>query len=1149
MQAIRVSIRVRPLNERETPESCISIDGENNAIVINDAAVGEKRFGFYECFGASQSNANVYSEVAKPLVEKFLDGYNATIFAYGQTGSGKTYSLLGSDSNPGIMFLATQQIFHYIEGNPHRDFMLRLSYLEVYNEEINDLLRKCDGKNLKIAADDKQKGAIIAGLVEELVFDCNQVYDIIKEGEENRHYGRTNMNEVSSRSHTVFRLILESRETKGATESESIDESGEGFTQVSYLNIVDLAGSERHRYSESRGVRLKEGGYINKSLFTLSLVISKLSRFKQDLEARSNRRNSTLSTGGNSTSSKLDFIPYRNSKLTRILKQSLGGNAFCSILCTVTMAKTHKAETLSTLKFGHDCQLIRNKVKSNIVTDDRTLLKHYRVKLRELKCEFDNQSQDHEALRLSADRHAARASELEAEVERLQSLMNRSTQNSSPLPKQNQNRRMSVQVLNDASVSKSSRDLFFMQPVSQDVLSANEEKVQQLQQTITSLKQLNNQHNEKINVINIDKNDLELKVESLQHQLQEMMIRCEDLEAVVMTCQEREKIVEEKSQKLETVTLDLEMREQKLNKSKQTLEEQLIELEEEKVIFENKAASIENREHMLTSQEESYRKEWISLNADREQWLSYMQESQSHLDLQEERFLKEHEMKLENLDLQKQDLYTLKEELVNQKEILESQFYERNAFMEEDQLQHQIQFRDNITKLNNLRKEFEIEKSDSLAYLGQFSENAFMALEECREREQHINSQMHQLQNQTVSVKKELERLTNASLEAEEATSRNIILAKMIETRSSKSHNARVIQQWFRNLLQERSRRVLKSLLSEARSLKAATEAKDEQLTSWNRQLTNFEKDLLQREDDLKKSLGNFQTLESAYRDNMQSLKRKQDEIVSEEIASSAMSQELLEQKRLLDETELHMQTEDQRSQQRQKELENLGCVLRRELAEARSLKSNAQHEFSLLKSESNAIEQKRHQILSMMRQLRTEQTQLAVTESKLKISERQLEQKEATFSTHKNIQQMVIEDERSYLTLNVNRLECPICKSSKDSGTHLENIIENSNVSRLNLVVKDKTAYQDSEPIHRNHICNVTHSSRSRSDDLARSSIPVTKVRLDSPSKTDTRFIVTSHSEHPISSSAEYMTPNFAGLIGGDTNRGQFGLPIHFSN
>ncbi len=215
----------------------------------------------------------------------------------------------GCDADPGMMVLCIRDIFEWVESHVHNQYTLQVSYMEVYNEEINDLLGEGPAsKNLRIVSEDAARGAVIGGVVEEICRTPQDFNDLLKRGEASRSYASTSMNADSSRSHTIYRVAIEVKDI-------DVDEGPASTGRVSYLNLVDLAGSERQKSTNATGKVLKEGANINKSLLSLGAVISKLGE-------ASNKR-----TKG----AKPVFIPYRDSKLTRILKQSLGGNTMTSV--------------------------------------------------------------------------------------------------------------------------------------------------------------------------------------------------------------------------------------------------------------------------------------------------------------------------------------------------------------------------------------------------------------------------------------------------------------------------------------------------------------------------------------------------------------------------------------------------------------------------------------------------------------------------------------------------------------------------------------------------------------------------------------------------------------------------------------------------
>ncbi|XP_040921131.1 centromere-associated protein E isoform X3 [Toxotes jaculatrix] len=361
--AVKVCVRVRPLIARE--ESAGSENAEPVQLVWRadkksihqiDDGNSTKSFSFDRVFTAEETTNQLYLDIAKPLVVSTVEGYNGTIFAYGQTSSGKTFTMMGSNHTPGVIPLAVEDVFQTIKTCPKKEFLLRVSYMEIYNETVTDLLVDSWKRKPLEVRETINKNIYVADLTEELVTSPAQALAWIRKGEKNRHYGKTKMNQRSSRSHTIFRMILESRERSDPASGENAD----GAIIVSHLNLVDLAGSERASQTGAEGTRFKEGCNINRSLFTLGQVIKKLTDESQK-----------------------GFTNYRDSKLTRILQNSLGGNAKTVIICTITPVTLD--ETLSTLQFASTAKKMKNDPHVTEVSDDGALLKRYRNEIVDLK--------------------------------------------------------------------------------------------------------------------------------------------------------------------------------------------------------------------------------------------------------------------------------------------------------------------------------------------------------------------------------------------------------------------------------------------------------------------------------------------------------------------------------------------------------------------------------------------------------------------------------------------------------------------------------------------------------------------------------------------------------------------------------------------
>ncbi|XP_012485648.1 kinesin-like protein KIN-7K, chloroplastic isoform X1 [Gossypium raimondii] len=350
---VTVTVRFRPLSPRELrqgEEIAWYADGET---IVRNEHNQTTAYAYDRVFAPTTTTRQVYDVSAQHVVSGAMEGINGTIFAYGMTSSGKTHTMHGDQRSPGIIPLAVKDAFSIIQETPNREFLLRVSYLEIYNEVVNDLLNPA-GQNLRIRED--AQGTFVEGIKEEVVLSPAHALSLIAAGEEHRHVGSTNFNLLSSRSHTIFTLTIESSPYGENSEGEAVN--------LSQLNLIDLAGSESSKV-ETTGIRRKEGSYINKSLLTLGTVISKL-------------------TDGRAT-----HIPYRDSKLTRLLQSSLSGHGRVSLICTVTPSSSNSEETHNTLKFAHRAKHIEIQAEQNKIIDEKSLIKKYQNEIRALKEELE----------------------------------------------------------------------------------------------------------------------------------------------------------------------------------------------------------------------------------------------------------------------------------------------------------------------------------------------------------------------------------------------------------------------------------------------------------------------------------------------------------------------------------------------------------------------------------------------------------------------------------------------------------------------------------------------------------------------------------------------------------------------------------------
>ncbi|ORZ06016.1 P-loop containing nucleoside triphosphate hydrolase protein [Absidia repens] len=326
---IKVVCRFRPQNKLEIKEGGVPItEIQEDGSAVTLKGTSQPPFAFDKVFGSNTAQQEVFEYSIKSIVDDVVAGYNGTVFAYGQTGSGKTYTMMANSQDKGIIPRIVEQIFESIILSPaNMEFTVKVSYMEIYMEKVRDLLDPSHD-NLPIH-EDKTKGVYVKGLLEVYVSSTEEVYQVMKSGGNNRVVAYTNMNAESSRSHSIVLITITQK---------NVDT---GAAKSGKLYLVDLAGSEKVGKTGASGQTLEEAKKINKSLTALGMVINSL------------------------TDGKSSHVPYRDSKLTRILQESLGGNSRTTLIINCSPSSYNEAETISTLRFGVRAKSIKNKAKVN----------------------------------------------------------------------------------------------------------------------------------------------------------------------------------------------------------------------------------------------------------------------------------------------------------------------------------------------------------------------------------------------------------------------------------------------------------------------------------------------------------------------------------------------------------------------------------------------------------------------------------------------------------------------------------------------------------------------------------------------------------------------------------------------------------------
>ena len=404
---IHVYVRCRPLNSREkaAKESAI-VDVFADQVSIRGRSHDDeaaKTFNFDGAFGPQSTQTDVFSKVLEPTVDEVLAGFNCTVFAYGQTGTGKTFTMEGGleggaawsadHAQSGMIPRAVNQIFKNLEHNIDIEYSVRVSHMELYNEELIDLLA-VEGSSVKALKmlEHPTNGVAIHNLEELPVNSADAIFKILRKSNKRRTTAATNLNAASSRSHCIFTITVHTKET-------TLD--GEEVIRVGKLNLVDLAGSENVGRSGVNGGNKREAGMINQSLLTLGRVITSLVQERP-------------------------HIPYRESKLTRLLAESLGGRAKTSIIATIAPTGGNLEETLSTLGYANTAKNITNKPQHNNTLTKKTLIKDYtaeieRLKQRVLAAREKNgvyvPPEEHERMEAEISANREKVAEFEAQLE------------------------------------------------------------------------------------------------------------------------------------------------------------------------------------------------------------------------------------------------------------------------------------------------------------------------------------------------------------------------------------------------------------------------------------------------------------------------------------------------------------------------------------------------------------------------------------------------------------------------------------------------------------------------------------------------------------------------------------------------------------
>ncbi|KAL3792726.1 hypothetical protein ACHAWO_002331 [Cyclotella atomus] len=385
---VKVAIRIRPLGSNSSNESKTRAFHANQNTVFES----DKQHTYDHVFGEDVATPQVYIDLVQDIVSSVTkDAINGTIFTYGQTSSGKTFTMQGAGETDGIIQYAANDIFESIKQEDHTENVIKISYVEIYNEELRDLLTDNKRKTTSLVIREDKKGSItVENLKEVAVRSLDQLMEVFRVGETNKSIGSTKMNDRSSRSHAILRITIEKKTAVNVVEDVGDEKENNELASPknntcvvktsSTLNLVDLAGSESVRLTGATGMQKKEGGMINQSLLTLSKVLMSLGQ------------------------KNVGHVNYRDSKLTRILKPSLSGNARMAVICCISPSDHYVDETRSTLQFATRAKLVKTNATANeVVENDADVIAKLRLDLERARLANEGLENQVRELQLGAD--------------------------------------------------------------------------------------------------------------------------------------------------------------------------------------------------------------------------------------------------------------------------------------------------------------------------------------------------------------------------------------------------------------------------------------------------------------------------------------------------------------------------------------------------------------------------------------------------------------------------------------------------------------------------------------------------------------------------------------------------------------------------
>ncbi|KAH0791028.1 kinesin-like protein KIF3A isoform X2 [Histomonas meleagridis] len=539
---IKVVVRCRPLSQKEINNKCVeditmNVPASTVYLQKKPGDPNPKSFVFNSVFPNNATQKDIYDIAARPIVESVLEGYNGTIFAYGQTGTGKTYTMEGDikvEENKGIILHAFDHIFAHISKEKNKSFLVHASFLQIYMEDVTDLLG--DPKKKLHIRQIQEEPIRVLGLSEHIVKNPQETVQVLENGKKNRKTGETSMNRESSRSHSIFTITVEQQDS-------------DGLVRVGKLNLVDLAGSERLAKTNATGQTAKEGAKINQSLLALGNVIS------------------ALVTGSK-------HIAYRDSKLTQLLQDSLGGNSKTVMVATIGPADYNYEETYSTLMYATRARDIKNKPKINEDPKD-ALLGQLKAQIEALKKQLEERNAgtagdgiyvgDNEYLKEIEAQHQKQLQAIMAEKnvneeqrQKMKEALDQEYEKQKQTKAESEELKNKIQIMEN-SVLVGGVNLVDKAKQQEEEIRANESKKRQLQEEQRRLEEQKKQQEEQMLLVEKKSKSLKEEYTSKIQQIKKIRPMIKEMEESIEDIQ-KQYVREKEEQTTQINTLDIQLK-------------------------------------------------------------------------------------------------------------------------------------------------------------------------------------------------------------------------------------------------------------------------------------------------------------------------------------------------------------------------------------------------------------------------------------------------------------------------------------------------------------------------------------------------------------------------------------------------------------